>query len=167
VQPPGGDITVESEGGRGTTFTIYLPQVVEAEASSPESDTEIPRGRGETILVVEDKPEVLDVARGLLEHLNYRVLTATNGQEGLAAYDSNRDEISLVLTDVVMPVMGGLEMVEALKEKDPDVRAVLMSGYPLGGGEAAHLLRGIAGNVGKPLNIEQMAQTMSKALSEP
>ena len=161
VKQHGGEIDVESEVGKGTTFTIYLPQVARAEVSREGPESEVARGQGEVVLVVEDKLEVLEVAKGMLEHLNYRVLTAANGQEGLAVYDSHRDEISLVLTDMVMPEMGGLEMIEALKERDAGVRAVMMTGYPL---REAQLPQGIAGSLGKPLNIEQVSQVVSKAL---
>ena len=164
VKQHGGEIDVKSEVGKGTTFTIYLRRVVEAEAIPQEPDAEIPRGQGETVLVVEDEADVLQVAKGVLEHLNYRVLTATNGQKALTVYDSHRDKISLVLTDMVMPEMGGLEMIEALKERDPEVRAVVMTGYPLGGEGEAQLPQGIAGSLGKPLNIEQVSQVVSKAL---
>ena len=74
---------------------------------------DIPRGQGETILLVEDRPEVLDIAKEMLEQLNYRVVTAENGKEALAIYESDPDKISAVLTDMVMPEMGGLELIQA------------------------------------------------------
>ncbi len=85
-----------------------------------------------TILVVEDQPEVLSLLADALQMLGYRVLTAAHPDEGLAIGDEHAEQIDLVLTDVVMPDLGGPELVARLQEKWPEIRAVYMSGYAEG-----------------------------------
>jgi signal transduction histidine kinase len=162
VKQHGGEIGVESHPGEGTTFTIYLPRMAEAEAPPRPQKAEVPKGRGETILVAEDQPEVRHVIRSMLERLNYRVLTAMDGQEALEVYDLHRDEIALVLTDMVMPEMGGGELFEALRERDAGVRVVAMTGYPLGRG--GQMPEGVGGRLEKPLNLARVAQVIREAL---
>ena len=159
-----GFIDVASQPGAGTTFTIYLPQVVEEAKEKKAAEQAAPRGAGETILVVEDQEGVRKVVEGMLEGLGYRVITAGNGQEGLSAYDAHREQIGLVVTDMVMPQMGGLDLFAALKERNPDVRVVLMTGYASGGEGGALLPEDIAGLLSKPLSIEQVGQAVREAL---
>ena len=163
VQQHNGEIGVESEVGEGTSFTIYLPQAMEADVS-PQKPGEILVGRGETILVVEDEAEVLQVVKDLLERLSYRVLTASDGPEALSVYEAHRDEIALVLTDMVMPEMSGLDLFEALKGRDPDMRVVVMTGYPGNRGEKVQLPAGVAGHLEKPMRVSQLARVVSEAL---
>ena len=156
-----GEIEVRSRLGKGTSFTIYLPKASGKKTASVQESEQIPLGNRETVLVVEDKADVKDVAKLILENLNYRVLTASNGQEAVEVYDSYGDNISLVITDMVMPQMGGLELLDALKERDPGIRVVIMTGYPLGKDQ---LPPGIAGSLGKPLQLEKVSRVMVEAL---
>ena len=161
VQQHGGEIDVESKVGEGTRFRIYLPAAaVSGQAETPDP-ADLPRGRGETILLVEDQPEVLEVTRSMLQSLNYRVLTAVNGKEGVDVYRSNREAISLVLTDMVMPELNGLEMLEVLKKVDPEMRTVMMSGYPMDEGEGKVV---VGGQIEKPLSVETLARTVREVL---
>ncbi len=164
VKQHGGAIQVDSEVGRGTTFCITLPRVADEAAAEEETEGAIPRGRGETVLVVEDREDVRLATQSMLESLNYRVLTAADGQEAETVYELHRDEIALVLTDLVMPEIGGVELIEALKEKDPGVRMVVMTGYPLGRERKAP--RDIAGWLEKPLRLDRLGQVVRKALEK-
>ncbi|MEJ0089526.1 MAG: response regulator [Limisphaerales bacterium] len=131
VQQCGGHIEVQSELGKGTTFKIYLPRVAQAvpAATRPVQTRSLPRGT-ETLLVVEDEPSVRHLARGVLEAQGYEVLTASNGQDGLhVARDHKGPPIRLVVTDVIMPLMGGKVMVEWLKATYPDLKVLFTSGY--------------------------------------
>ena len=120
VKQHGGEIDVQSEIGKGTTFTIYLPEIVDVELLSDKPETKIPRGQGQTALIAEDQPEVREVVQSMLENLGYVTRVASNGQEALEVYDTYRDEIALVLTDMVMPEMGGGERVDrGFKSKRP------------------------------------------------
>ncbi len=130
IKQSGGNIWVYSEVGRGTTFKIYLPRVIE-EVKLPERitvDHVIAQG-DETILLVEDEPMVRAIARETLEMSGYRVFEAANGHEALSITESLEERIDLVLTDVIMPQLGGKEMTEQLVLRRPDAKILYMSGY--------------------------------------
>ena len=161
-----GFIDVKSEVGKGTTFTVYLRKVEEVSAVLPDGNIQTPEGGNETILVVEDNAAVRDTLKAMLRQLNYRVLTACNGQEALDVHTLHADEIALVLTDVSMPVMGGLELFEILAKKDPGIRVVAMSGYVPEKDEKVHWLQRLAGFLEKPPVIEKVAEVVREALRE-
>ena len=130
VKQNSGHINVQSELGRGTTFKIYFPQV--------QSALEPPRvrvtpteaaGGSETVLLVEDEPVVRELAVATLREKGYNVVEAANGEEGLRVARQHDGKIDLVLTDVVMPVMGGKEMADALRTSHPDTKVLFTSGY--------------------------------------
>jgi PAS domain S-box-containing protein len=131
VQQSGGHIGVYSEVGKGATFKIYFPRVeqpLEAVAK-PIQGGPLPRGT-ETLLVVEDEPSVRHLARGVLETQGYNVLSASNGQDALhVAREHKGPPIRLVITDVVMPLMGGKVMAEWLTTTYPDLKILFTSGY--------------------------------------
>jgi CheY-like chemotaxis protein len=125
-----GHINVHSELGRGTTFKIYFPQVQSA-LESPRvriMPTEA-TGGNETVLLVEDEPVVRELAVATLREKGYTVVEAVNGEEGLRMARQHDGKIDLVLTDVVMPVMGGKEMADALRTSHPDTKVLFTSGY--------------------------------------
>jgi PAS domain S-box-containing protein len=131
VQQCSGHIEVQSELGKGTRFKIYFPQV----DARLDTDTQfiktgpVPRGT-ETLLVVEDEPSVRHLACGVLENLGYQVLSASNGQDALhIAHDHKGSPVRLVITDVIMPLMGGKVMAEWLKATYPDLKILFTSGY--------------------------------------
>jgi len=129
VQQSGGCVHVESEPGRGTTFKIYLPAVSEQVAVEGGSDSRSGLRGTETILLVEDEEGVRGLALKSLKMHGYEVLTATDGQDALRVMKSYRGPLHLILTDVVMPNMGGLELARQLTAGFPDVKVLLMSGY--------------------------------------
>lgn len=131
VQQSGGFIDVQSELGRGTTFKIYFPRVEQAltPVAKPGQAGPLPRGN-ETLLVVEDDPSVRHLARGALEAQGYEVLSAANGRDALhVAREHQGPPIRLVVTDVIMPVMGGMIMAEWLRIGSPDLKILFTSGY--------------------------------------
>jgi CheY-like chemotaxis protein len=131
VKQSSGNIWVYSEPGHGTTIKIYLPRVEEdLDTLHGRDKTDfLPRGR-ETVLLVEDEPSVRDLAHRLLNQQGYKVLEAANGEEALrVAQEHNGEEIHLLLTDVVMPQMGGKELAEKLKTLRPDIKVLYTSGY--------------------------------------
>jgi signal transduction histidine kinase len=131
VQQSGGHIGVYSEAGKGTTFKVYFPRVdlpLDVMAGSIQTGP-LPRGT-ETLLIVEDEPVVRHLARDVLEGQGYEVLRASNGQHALhVAREHKGSPIRLVITDVIMPLMGGKVMAEWLKSAYPDIKILFTSGY--------------------------------------
>ena len=129
IQTHGGVIEVESALGEGTAFHIYLPMAnrpVNVEAKATE---EIMLGHGENILLADDDKNVRDVTSELLEHLGYNVLLAADGEETLKLFKEKREEIDLVILDVVMPKMGGVEVAKCIHEIDEDMPFIFATGY--------------------------------------
>ncbi len=163
VQQHGGHIGVETEVGKGTTFRVYLPAVAEeAPALGPTAEVPLPTGRGEMILLVEDHPALRAAGRKVLEQLGYRVLEAADGREALEVYAA--EQVDLVLTDVVMPGMGGAALVEALRQQNPDVKVIAFTGY----GEDQEVDRvrraGVSEVIRKPFEVERLAETIRRML---
>jgi PAS domain S-box-containing protein len=130
VKQHNGFINVYSEPGKGTTFKINLPLVQEEKAQihSPE-ELQAVVGGVETLLVVEDNPEVLKLSKALLETYGYRVIEAVDGQDAVEKFVEHQDEIKLVIMDVVMPKMNGKEALAEMARMRPGVKALFTSGY--------------------------------------
>ncbi len=163
VQQHGGHIGVETEVGKGTTFRVYLPALAEeAPAPEPTAEGPLPIGRGETILLVEDHPALRAAGRKVLERLGYRVLEAADGREALEVYAAER--VDLVLTDVVMPGMGGVALVEALRQRNPDLKVIAFTGY--GEDQEVERIRqaGVSEVIRKPFEVEHLAETIRRML---
>jgi PAS domain S-box-containing protein len=168
VKAAGGHIDVESEFGKGTTFKIYLPQVLDAQPSSKAHSGlhAIPRGT-ETILLVEDEDSVRNLARHVLETCGYRVLEASNGEEGARRYERHEGPIQLLITDMVMPYLGGRALAANLRAVDPRLKVLFLSGYSadetvqqgVGEQDFAHLQ--------KPFTIRALAQKVRDILDTP
>lgn len=125
-----GFISVYSEPGQGTCFKIYFPRYVGARAEEVKAQqSEIPQGRGELILLVEDEISILRLAQTMLEQLGYQVIAAATPGEMLHRIPDLAAPIRLLITDVIMPEMNGRELADRIKEIHPDVRCLFMSGY--------------------------------------
>lgn len=166
VKGHGGFIQVESAPGQGTTFTFFLP----ATSRRRNMDRGIPMARGiagskKTILVVDDEPANMEVTKEIIEILNYNVKTARDGSQAIAIYQEHREEIDLVILDMIMPGMGGGETFDRLKQINPGVRVLLSSGYSLEGQAKDILNRGCLGFIQKPYKIEELAKKIRDILA--
>jgi two-component system cell cycle sensor histidine kinase/response regulator CckA len=158
-----GFIDVVSRLGRGTTFTLFFPPL-EGEEPIDLSETSLETiiGEGQTILVVEDDPQSLQVITETLEHLSYHVVPTSSGVEAVQAYHSQG--IDLVISDMVMPDMDGLQLHRKLSGQDPQVRLIIISGYSLDEVSSELLESGVLGLLRKPVTISTLAGTIYKAL---
>ncbi|OKH35453.1 histidine kinase [[Phormidium ambiguum] IAM M-71] len=126
-----GFITVSSKLGKGSEFKVYLPAVEEI-ADLEEEEWELPIGNGELILVVDDETSIREITKSSLIAYNYQVLTARNGVEALTIYAERKHEISLVLVDMMMPVLDGAHTIRALQKINPQVKTIASSGLVSG-----------------------------------
>jgi len=125
-----GFVDVESARGKGTSISLYFPvQPVDEPVELDRSQKEPARGAGQTVLLVEDEEMLLDLLETLLQEHGYRVLTAHDGQEAVDIYRQFGDGISIVLSDMGLPKLGGWEVFRQMKEMNPKVRCILASGY--------------------------------------
>ncbi len=167
VEQSGGYISVYSAPGEGSTFKVYLPQVVDMiESRVEESMTEVPGGT-ETILVVEDQATVRAMTYRILERKGYNVLEAENGEEALRVWEQHQQRIELVLTDMTMPLMNGRELVGRLSEMEPNIRVLYMSGFT----HDLAMQRGDLGSgaafIAKPFTPSELARKVREVLDVP
>jgi PAS domain S-box-containing protein len=160
-----GYIDVKTAPGKGTAFYIYLLEVPElAEPLVEKQKTAMPKGKGETILVAEDDGKVRDLFKSVLESLGYRVIDAENGVEALRLYEAEKDDIGLVITDIVMPEMSGVELSRTLKQKDPSLKIIGVSGYPTRMQIKEMRDSGIDDWIPKPFKLQDIAWKLHKVL---
>lgn len=158
-----GMIDVTSELGNGTTFHIYLPVSKGTIIREEIHQEEIIRG-SETILLVDDEEAVLDVNREILEMLGYTVVSARNGMEAIDIYKKDKDRIEVVLLDMIMPGMSGGEVYDVLKEIDPVVKVILLSGYSIDGRATKILEKGCQAFLQKPFNVADLSGKVRKII---
>ena len=165
VVQSGGYIWVESEPEKGTTFKICFPRVEpEEDAASQPVPLSAPSRGSETILLVEDEEAVRSVAARVLANHGYTVIQAANGAEALEHLDDYEGKIDLVLTDVVMPDMGGPELTRRVAERRPDVRILFMSGYAEGDKQQARMADGEYSFLQKPFSAESLTLRVREVL---
>jgi two-component system cell cycle sensor histidine kinase/response regulator CckA len=158
-----GAINVYSEPGHGTTFTIYLPASEKEVVKEKTATGTIARGT-ETILLVDDEKMVLDVNKELLKSMGYRVYAAGSGQGALAVYMEKRNEIDLVILDMIMPGISGGETFDRLREINPDAKIILSSGYSLTGEAQTIMDRGCNGFLQKPFQLSDLSRKVREML---
>ena len=159
-----GIISVSSQKGKGSTFTIYLPASSKKIAVETKAEQGVLTGT-ETILLVDDEEMIVDVSTKLLEKMGYAVLIAHNGSEALKVYRDKPNEISLVILDLIMPDMGGGEVYDRLREINPQVKVLLSSGYSRDGQAYEILNRGCDGFIQKPFSLKTLSEKLRELLA--
>lgn len=165
IQSHNGVIEVSSELNKKTCFQIYLPVLQDdhIEDGTPASN-QVALGHGETILFVDDNETIITSGKGVLESLGYNVITAQNGLDAIAAYEKYKNEIDLLILDVVMPKMGGPEALQAIQKLNPNIKAMFSTGYD----KNQTLQKGISIQkepvISKPFSVPELSQTIRKML---
>jgi len=167
VKSHGGFLNVYSEPGNGTTFSICFPAMdgLEGVAAKVQEDTH-PRGNGEWILIVDDEAAVRAITQQTLESYGYRVSIAADGTEAVALYSMHRNEIAAVVTDMMMPVMGGQATIQVLQHLDPEVKIIAASGLANDGSSARATAMGVKLFLSKPFTAQTILTALREVLSE-
>jgi two-component system cell cycle sensor histidine kinase/response regulator CckA len=164
VQEHHGAVQVQSRPGQGTTVRILLPRESRVLPAAPPPSDEVVRGEG-LVLVVDDEELVRGMAEGQLRSLGYEVLLAADGAEALDLYREHGESIDVVLLDLVMPVLGGRETLQRLREMDPRARVVVSSGFDLEGAFDEVMDMGAISFLAKPYRQAALSQVVAAAIT--
>jgi len=159
-----GYISIDSQPGRGSTFHIYLPVSHKQTAHFLPPDNSIITG-SETILIIDDEPDILEIGKEMLEVLGYQVHHALNGNKAIELYAQHKDRIHLVILDMVMPGMSGEQIYDGLVEINPDIKVLVSSGYSKSGPAEKILQKGCNGFIQKPFKIQLLSQAIRQVLN--
>jgi len=167
IKSHGGFLDLKTQVGKGTSFNVYLPAATKP-APPPSAPTPPATlwGKGETVMVVDDEPAVLELTKSILTHYGYKVVTAIHGADALALYSQCKEKIKVVLMDMMMPVMDGATAIRALRHQKPDLPCIAISGLmqsdklkeQLGGAEVPF--------IPKPYTTENLLEHLRKCVSQ-
>ena len=167
VKSHGGFINVYSELHRGSQFALFLPALDTTDTvESSTFQTDLPQGNGELILVVDDEESIREITRGTLETFGYSVITASDGTEALALYADRKNEIAVVLTDMVMPFMDGPATIRALQRMNPQIRIIAASGLGTAQRAGEGSLDGVSVFLNKPYTAEKLLKALAQVLRD-
>ncbi|GEM_PF-311174 len=167
VKNHGGHITCSSEPGQGTTFTMYLPALPGAAELDPAMTAgDMPAFGTETILLVDDDARVIEMGEQMLMRRGYKVFTAENGAEALEIYRERKDEIDLVVLDLIMPEMGGEQCLEEILKLDPTAKVLIASGYLASRTTNGDTEGGAGGFIAKPFDTREFLRVVREVLDK-
>jgi CheY-like chemotaxis protein len=169
VQSHRGFADVESSPGAGTTFTLYIP-LPSYQKKNPDirvSEDGTVKGGSETILIVEDEILLLEITQSMLESNGYNVLTAGDGEQAVELYTRHQEEIALVITDMGMPKLSGVEEIKKLREINPHVKIILATGFLESGTKAELLKSGAKEIIQKPYLAKEILRLIREVLETP
>jgi PAS domain S-box-containing protein len=162
-----GFVHVASRMGEGARFDIYFPALETVEETAPPAALPLPRGHGENVLVVDDEFAVRHICESLLTAYDYRVLTADDGEHGLTLFRQHLPEIGLIVTDLLMPGLSGVEFIRAARKFKPQIKIIAISGFAGESGDDPPSPDGIADAfLPKPFTAEQLLQLVHEVLAE-
>ena len=164
IKQHNGNIWVYSEPGRGTTFKIYLPTADKHERSLPQETVEGVPGGSERIIFVDDEEALAMLGNNLLSKLGYEVSSFTNSSDALQAFREAPDNYDLIITDMTMPVMTGVELARKVKQVKPDIPIIICTGFSENLDKQRANEMGICAYLTKPVLQKDLAHTIRKAL---
>ncbi len=166
IKNHGGVITAESQKGHGATFTLYLRASTKKVNRGAPIAHKLQKGT-ETILIVDDEALILDVSGSMLEKLGYQVIPAGNGEEAISILSNMKDQVDLVILDLIMPGLDGGKTFDCIRKIDPTLRVLLSSGYALDGQAESVLKKGCNGFLQKPFTIQELSNKIRSVLDPP
>ncbi|MEJ1932710.1 response regulator, partial [Nostoc sp. NIES-2111] len=163
IKSHGGFVTVSSKVGQGSKFTLFLP-AIQAIPNVPTKEIEIPIGKGELILIVDDEAPICEIAKMILKGHNYNALTASNGIEAIALYAQNKHRISAVVMDMMMPEMDGVTAIRTLKKMNSQVRIIASSGINVAETLSQAAVVGVQQVLPKPFTAKELLNCLHHVL---
>jgi PAS domain S-box-containing protein len=165
VKSHGGFMNVYSELHKGSQFALYLPALdAPRRTEAGALQTDLPLGNGELILVVDDEESIREITRGTLETFGYTVLTASDGTEAVGLYADRKNEIAVVLTDMMMPFMDGPATIRALRKMNPEIKIIAASGLTAVHKPGEASLEGVRLFLSKPYTAEKLLKALAQVL---
>jgi signal transduction histidine kinase/CheY-like chemotaxis protein len=164
IKNHGGDISVSSQLGKGTTFTVYLPVIDDIDVAIEPVKTAAATQGNEHILLIDDEEQIIDIEQQILERLGYKVTAKTDSQEALEEFAAQPEKFDLVITDMTMPKMTGDQLARKLMDIKPDISVILCTGFNETITEQKALAMGIDKFVMKPIVKDELAKTIRNVL---
>jgi hypothetical protein len=166
VRSHGGFINLDSELGKGTAFHIYIPSTETASGETALSEeANLPMGNGELILVIDDEAAIREITKETLETYGYKVLSASDGAEGVAVFAESKKEIKVVITDILMPIMDGTAAILVMQKIRPDVKVIATSAMTTEGQISTLAKSNVLAFLTKPYTAEKLLKALAAALT--